>query len=115
MSVNGQPFCFGVFQKFVKKGQEIPVGYSRTMDFFPLRPNADTAEIEIYSSEDTTSRYVTDPGVEEIDEVNVKWPGFGQRRKLEVTMTFGGTEIEVEAVTYPKKNRAETKTFFLAE
>ena len=115
LSVNGQPFCFGVFEKFVQKGQEVPVGFSRTMEFFPIRPDSDRAKIGIYSSENATSRYVTDPGVEQIGEVNVKWPGFGQHRKLEVTMTFGGTEIEVEAVTYPEKNRVETKISFLAE
>ena len=71
--------------------------------------------MNIYSSNDTKALYVTDPGVEELGKVRVKWPGEGFNRKLEVKMIFGGTEIEVEAVTYPGGHKRETKISFLSK
>ena len=113
--VHGRVLCYGLFEKFVRKGQEIPVGFTRTLPLEPSTANDDHAHVRIFSSDDRHSKYTNDPGVEQGGEVTVDWPGFGLDRKIEVTMTFGGTEIEVEAVSYPGKNRAETRISFLAE
>ena len=115
INVHGRPLCHGLFKTFVIKGQEIPAGFSRTVPVKPLTANDDHAHIRIFSSDDRDSQYISDPGVEQCGEVTVDWRGFGLDRKVEVTMTFGGTEIEVEAVSYPGKHRAETKISFLAE
>ena len=115
IKVHGRTLSHGLFEKFVIKGQEIPAGFSRTVPLKPLTADTKHAYIRIFSSDDRNSKYVNDKGVEQSGEVRVDWPGFGLDRRVQVTMTFGGTEIEVEAVSYPGKNRAETKISFLAE
>ena len=115
INAHGRTLCHGLFEKFVIKGQEIPAGFSRTVPLKPIKADAKHAYIRIFSSDDRDSEYVNDKGVEQSGEVSVDWPGFGLDRRVQVTMTFGGTEIEVEAVSYPGKNRAKTKIYFLAE
>ena len=115
INVHGRPLCHGLFKKFVIKGQEIHAAFSRTFPLQPLTANTNHAQVRILSSDDRNPEYVNDPSVEQSGEVIVDWPGFGLDRKVEVTMTFGGTEIKVEAVSYPGRNRAETKISFLAE
>lgn len=108
-------YCDDIFKKFVQKGQEVPVNYTKTIDFSPIDADQDLVEVNIFHSEDPSVEFVTDPRVHHAGRIIVQWPGYGLDRMLKITMMFGGTEITVSAVTFPGENRADTRIDFLAE
>ena len=115
IGVEGQIYCKDLFEKYVKKGDEVPMGYTKTANFTPVRIDQQAADIEIYSSKSPDVMYINDEGVHHHGKIQVKWPGSGLDRKLEICMTFGGTEVEVEATSYPGGNKEETRLDFLTD
>ena len=113
--VNGRLMCMDTFTKFVRKDQEVPVGFTQTHEFKPVTEEVEEAKVKVFSSDRDRAQYVTDEGVEHHADITVKWNGTGRDRTIKITMTFGGTEVEVEAVTFPGENHAETKINFLSE
>ena len=114
-TIEGKPYCRDLFNTYVEQGNEVPVGFSKTETFTPVKENQDAATIEIYSADRPDITYVTDDGVHHHGNIEVKWPGSGTDRKLKICMTFGGTEIQVEATSYPGGNKTETRLNFYTE
>jgi hypothetical protein len=110
--IGDKNICKDVYTKFVSKGQHIPIGYSQTLIFNPVHKEQDKAEVVIYSSEMSDAQYITDEGVKRHCSIYVDWAGTGLDRELKVTMTFGGTEIHVCAVSYPGENQQLTTINF---
>jgi hypothetical protein len=111
----GKVYCKDKFKVYVKKGDEVPLGYTHTSNFSPVRDGQNAAEVSLYSVDRPDVMYITDEGVEHHGDIEVDWPGSGRNRQLEVAMIFGGTEIEVSAVTQPGGNKAETTINFFTE
>ena len=115
VKLNGRLMSVDTFTTFVRKDQEVPVGFSQTHEFKPLTEKVEEAKVQVFSSDRDRAQYVTDEGVEHHADITIKWNSTGQDRIIKVTMTFGGTEVEVKAVTFPGENHAETKINFLSE
>ena len=117
VKVNDCLMCMDTFTTFVRKDQEVPVGFSQTHEFKPVSEEAEEAKVKVYSSDRDRAQYVTDEGVKHHADITVKWNGTGRERTIKITMTFGGTEVEVEAVTFLGENHAETRLHinFLSE
>ena len=113
--IEGREKCSSIFRIFVKAGAEVEDGHTKTITFSPAKENQDAADVQIFSSEHPAVKYTTDDDVDFHGKIHVNWPGHGLDREIEVSMTFGGTEIHVEATTHPGNNRAETNLDFLTK
>ena len=86
-----------VFSKFVTKGQHIKPSETVVRSFLPVTAQTQATEITIYETDDLDPKYTDDPGVNKVGEMKIALPGYGGDRKIECSMMFGSTEIEVEA------------------
>jgi hypothetical protein len=115
IKLEGKVYSTDMFKVYVKKGDEVPLGYSYKSEYSPIRDEQDAAKISLYSVDRHEVMYITDDGVEHHGDIEVDWPGSGKNRQLEITMVFGGTEIEVSAVTHPGGKKQQTTINFYTE
>jgi hypothetical protein len=90
------------FYVFVRAGDEIgnqPV----VQTFTPFQSDAASAVFALYATAQRTVRYIDEEGVRQIGKVSVTVPNInrGLDRQIELSMSFGGTEITVEARALP--------------
>ena len=87
------------FYPFVLAGERVDINEVFTQSFFPATPEQKRLSIKLYASREKNPRYVDEPGVEEIGELNIdisSTVGTGDR-PVEVSMNFGKTEIAATA------------------
>ncbi|KAK3603239.1 hypothetical protein CHS0354_007569 [Potamilus streckersoni] len=93
--------CDNMFIKFVEVGESIKLHERRGEHYFKLNmENQDTYSFPIYISSETSPTYVTDEGCRILGcgtIVNLDKAVPLKDRKVEVSIIFGGTEMEVEA------------------
>ena len=114
IEIEGRVKCRDLFEIYIKAGEEMEQDFSKTVNFSPARANQQGANVEIYSSTKHDVKYIDDYGCEKLGDIHVNWPGNGLDRRLEITMTFGGTEIHVKAKSFPGGHTAATKIDFLS-
>ncbi|KAL5012116.1 hypothetical protein ScPMuIL_010667 [Solemya velum] len=97
--INGVLKCKDVFSKHVEKGQILNVGEVNYEHYYtPLEDNQKEMALDIYTSTEKDPCYVTDSGSTFLGQLMVKVPNLpGGSKKVWVRMTFGGTEMRVEA------------------
>lgn len=101
--------CEEVFKVFIAIGADIVPGKTQVKHIFN---SAKSNVVEIYKSVLETPAYTTDPGCERIGEIFIDLPD-GKSVLIEVTMLFGDTELDVEAIEYGTENRISAKFKFL--
>lgn len=113
---DGGSWCTDVFDVFVTADQPMALGDTVMRKYAPAKPGQKTVNINVYGSEKTDVRFVTDPGVSKCgtlrlyltDVSEVAGGGGGcsaaapssssKVREIQALMTFGDTEIKVDAV-----------------
>ncbi|KAL3879593.1 hypothetical protein ACJMK2_031882 [Sinanodonta woodiana] len=95
------PLCKEIFDKHVEIGQSVALNMTTTeKTYFPLYESQSSVTVPVYASAQKSPMYVTDDGCVKLGKliINIidKSVPIGERSVL-VTMTFGGTEIEVTA------------------
>ncbi|XP_062582272.1 heat shock 70 kDa protein 12B-like [Saccostrea cucullata] len=98
--VSGMNRCKDVFFPFVQKGQQIPLGFSKSQIFRPLHDDDTRLECAVYISSEKDPKFVDDPGCELLGTLQVpvsrKTPE-SPRSEVEETLFFGETELRVTA------------------
>ena len=97
---NNALYCDDRFDIFVKAGEVVEAGKSVSRIFEPQQQNQKAIDFRFYSTEQQEVRYTDEPSVDEIGQLAVELPKVelpDARRKINVTMYFGDTEIKVEA------------------
>lgn len=87
------------FYPFVLAGERVDINEVFTQSFFPATPEQKRLSIKLYASREKNPRYVDEPGVEEIGELNIdisSTVGTGDR-PVEVSINFAKTEIVFSA------------------
>ena len=51
----------------------------------------------IFQTDKTDPQYTDEEGVDEVGKITIELPGVGIGRRVEYSITFGSTELEVEA------------------
>ena len=105
--VNGIPRCKDIFFKFVKVDEVVRVGEIRRFpDFAPLTGDQKRIKVDFYRSEIAEAEFVTDYGVQKVrcQGLVLETPEAWKTRDIEITLSFGGTEIKVTAVN-PTSNK----------
>lgn len=92
--------CQDVFALHVKKGQELVVGQAQSSQrYTPLEDDQLSLVFDIYTSTEENPSYVTDYSCTYVGQLEVDVPNVSgeKERGVWVNMTFGGTEVTVEA------------------
>jgi hypothetical protein len=118
---DGSAWCTDVFDRFVAIDQEVAVGDVVVRSYAPARAGQRSTVIHIYCSDRPDVAYVTDPGVRrcgtlclDLTDALYHDPGTSlspsrrgsttsiplanKRREIRARMTFGDTEIRVDAL-----------------
>ncbi|CAK9257937.1 unnamed protein product [Sphagnum jensenii] len=98
--VDGIAWCFNRIDIFMHEGSEVEVDYCTKKTYYPLKARQTTMELSLYSSSQKNPRYTTDEGTVLEGTMVVEMSKnleLEKDRKVEVSMFFGRTSIEVKA------------------
>lgn len=113
--VNGVKKCI-VFKPFVKKGDEIKVGKSIVFKCKPAKPGDKKLDFCIFCTDSTEVTYIDEPGVQNLGHVRLKNKKGPLSNDLEVRLTFGFTELFIEAMDKANSSSsAKTAVDFLSK
>jgi hypothetical protein len=112
LNVDGCAKCKDVFDKHVEIDQTVKVGEAlNSQTYYPLHQNVKEVLVPVYTSTDYNPRYTTETTCNYLGKFVVPLQGPSVKdNAIVVQMTFGGTELEVEAVEKTTKKRL-TATF----
>lgn len=112
--IEGVAWCKDCFVVLVKENEIVQVGEKRNFpNYQPLKKSQTEVAFKFYNSSNPEVKYTTDPAVgPSIGKVIVQSPDVsrGTDRKIDVCVTFGGTEIKVTAID---KTSGKTATAYL--
>lgn len=89
-------WCKDLFNVFVYANEEVEVNKVVRSIYSPREPHQDSFSMTFYSTPVGKVEYVDEVGVYEYQEkISMAWAGQGFDRKMEVSMYFGKTEVEI--------------------
>ncbi|XP_061165028.1 heat shock 70 kDa protein 12A-like [Saccostrea echinata] len=99
--INGKPRCKDVFFKYVKKGERITPGFSKSQIFQALGAGEDGLECAVFISDNPDPKFVDDKDCRRLGILKVpisKRDTYSDMHvEIEETMIFGETELRVRA------------------
>lgn len=104
---DGSSWCTDVFDVFVTADQPMALGDTVIRRYAPAKSGQKTVNINVYGCEKTDVRFVTDPGVSKCGTLKLcltdvstvaDCAAVSKVREIQTLMTFGDTEIKVDAV-----------------
>ena len=103
----GTPLVKDVYLKYVEKGEQVSSDEVITGELYPVNNSAESMKIRLYSSFDKGVKYITtpdgnpDPSIRKIGELIIDIPNPKklprEERRVELTMDFSHTEIQIRA------------------
>lgn len=108
--IGDQVKCKDIFSVHVEKGQTLEIDKVQSEKCYnPAEPDQKEIIFQFYISDTQHPMYITDSGCTHIGQMKVSIPDIsgGLDRPVKVSITFGGTELKVEAVEQ-KTNKATT-------
>ncbi|WAQ98269.1 HS12B-like protein [Mya arenaria] len=101
---------------YMQVGQPTKVGQSITSLPLSVRAGQQQARVRIFASKNSCPCFVTDEGCSYLGEILVDVPEmeFDEGGTIEVQMTFGGTELHVEALEKKSKQMYKSRFDFLS-
>ena len=116
--VEGVAKCKDLFFVIVNENDVVKVGETKRFIRTPTYSDQTVITLAFFTSTDPNAKYTTDPTVgQSIGKVVVKSPDTsqGKKRKIEVCILFGGTEIKVTAIDKTSGNTATAYLDFLCK
>lgn len=110
----GVPRVYRIFDKFVTVGDEIDTETVVKSRFYPLYEDQTSVSFKLYTSTQPDPHYTDEQHVKQIGMISVDIPDTtgGKDRPIDVSMKFGGTEVEVTALAVNTGERAHTTIDF---
>ncbi|WAQ98267.1 HS12B-like protein, partial [Mya arenaria] len=98
-TVGGKLKCKDIFAKHVQRGDELVVGQAQLHKrYTKVEADQTTLGVYIYTSTNDDARYVDDNDCTYLGCLEIEVPpGDSKENGIKVSMTFGGTELKVEA------------------
>lgn len=117
---DGIEWCTDIFDKFVLTDQPVTLGDTVIRSYTPAKTGQKYSIINIYSSEKTDPRFITDPGVKkcgtlQLDLSKLLQKPTRKRREIQARMEFGDTEIKVSAVDVTTGTSVKANIDFLSK
>ncbi|XP_015717072.1 heat shock 70 kDa protein 12B-like [Coturnix japonica] len=102
---DGYVYCKGLFRKLVEVGESVSINEVVHYDFTPTEPDQTSALFAFYSTEKQDAMYVDEEGLELVGSCTVPMPDtkLGGKRKLNLDIKFGLTEIKATATDVTSK------------
>lgn len=97
VTVGGVERCRDWFKMYIKEGEVIQVNEPRHGKHITLKSGQKEMVLKVFASEKNDILYTDEVGVTNLGEVVVLLPETNDRIKVEVTMMFGKTELQVLA------------------
>ncbi|XP_062612228.1 heat shock 70 kDa protein 12B-like [Saccostrea cucullata] len=114
IKVGGIDKCKDIFSVHVGVNETVEVGTPlEPRCYLPLHKDSDTVDIPIYVSSERFPKYTTDHTCSYVGKMSVDLEKSNNDREIEVKMTFGGTELIVEAKDTVSGNPRKAKFNFL--
>ena len=108
---DGDDYCGDMFDRHVEIGKPVVMGESQAIrSYNPSYAAATGLSFTVYASDQSCPIFTTDPSCKALGNLDISLEGSGVDRPVEIQMTFGDTELHVEAVE--KKTRKKTKAKF---
>ncbi|XP_060597746.1 heat shock 70 kDa protein 12B-like [Ruditapes philippinarum] len=96
----GEDWCKDIFSLHVRKGKSVILGDKQPVKIYtPVYENQTQMRFPIYTATSLNPKYTTEDGCKHIGNITVDIPDTtgGTKRKCEVSMIYGGTELSVIA------------------
>jgi hypothetical protein len=107
--------CENCFDKFIEINQKLKLRQEVTRTYYMVGPRY--CNLEFYKTLNPKPVFTFDNGVERIGNCKIDagkdYPQELKERELKVTMKFGGTYIDVEAIHVKSGNKVETTLKFI--
>ncbi|KAK3611846.1 hypothetical protein CHS0354_040520 [Potamilus streckersoni] len=113
--VGNEDLCVDVFDIHVNKGQSVKLNEKQApVVYKPQKNGQKTVSFQFYSSTDCNPEYVTDNSCTELGKITINVLGkTHDDNAVEVTLSFGGTEIQIEARDQKTGKATNTKIDFI--
>ena len=98
--MDGQELCADPFIKYVEVGDTLPINtVIGPKQYTPIKKKQQYANVKIFSSSDPNPTFVTDSNCQLIGSIAFLFKDTkgGYDRPISLKMTFGGTELAVDA------------------
>ncbi|MFC4029913.1 Hsp70 family protein [Streptomyces polygonati] len=109
---DGTPLCDNRFDRFVEAREVVEPGREVQRSYYPVTEQQREMTLRLFVAETTDPRYVTDETCRCVGELTMDMtPTLSHppaERRIDMTMIFGGTEVEARA--YDVKSGIEVKT-----
>lgn len=96
MNDYGEAKCVGLFSSFVTRGDTLNIGEAKILQY-TTPEGYTTIDFTIFGTTEKHAKYIDEPGVNRLGCVTLENPHGPLGKKLEVRVTFGGTELLFEA------------------
>ena len=107
-------YCKDHFDIFIKAGDAVDIDKSVTRTYYPMEQNQTAVDLAFYATENKQVRYTDEQGVKFIGKIVVEMPDTtdGLKREVDISVYFGGPEIQVEAEDKKSGNKYNTTLSF---
>ncbi|KAL3857840.1 hypothetical protein ACJMK2_012470 [Sinanodonta woodiana] len=99
---DGKIYAKDVFGIHVKTGETVSIGETRPpIEYLPVYQDLTSIRLNVYQSTEKKPMYVTDPSCKKIGYLDVSLLEpirAKQKKKIEVSMVYGGTELTVKGI-----------------
>lgn len=114
--VGGREIVRNVFHKYMERGQPTKVGHAVKTQPLSASSGQTQARVRVFSSKNTDPVFVTDSSCTYLGEIIVNIPELEQDEgaTVQVMMTFGGTELAVEALETKSGSLYKSRFDFLS-
>lgn len=111
---DGNDYCGDIFDRHVEIGKPVVSGESQAeRSYLPSKKDAKELSFPVYASDQSCPIYTTDPSCKMLGNIIVALEGYGMDRPVKIHMTFGDTELHVEAVEKNTGRKTKAKFDFL--
>lgn len=113
--VGGREIVRNIFHKYMELGHPTKVGEAVSTVPLSASRGQSLARVRVFSSKEKSPEFVTDKGCNYLGEIIVNIPEMDQEEggTVDVKMTFGGTELAVEAFEKKSGNTYRSRFDFL--
>ncbi|HTJ69512.1 MAG TPA: Hsp70 family protein [Actinospica sp.] len=98
---DGTPLCNNRFDVFVGAGDVVEPGHKVVRDYYPINAGQREMTLRLFTAETTDPRYLNDATCREVGNLTLDMSSTAAMppagRRVEMTMHFGGTEVEATA------------------
>ena len=111
---DGEDYCADMFDRHVEIGKPVVMGESQAIrSYVPSKKDTTDLTFPVYASDQSCPVFTTDPSCKVLGNLTVSLEGSGVDRPVKIQMTFGDTELHVEAVEEKTGKKTKAKFDFL--